>query len=188
MSKNKKDKVSVQPLTSHLSRICCSIENLDEEKLYEPVNVTYDHFVVDFLQLNNKFSCFQIAVELSFQNGECIFDKLTSPVSYFIKLVSHFLTINATNNLIIVRTDWDDQVRVKVFSDLTMNCFRIVSPIHHITLRLSYLVILSEQPVSVPGIVNPAFGSDEPSDNLLIGVNRDRSFQEMFSNLSVLAE
>jgi hypothetical protein len=35
----------------------------------------------------------------------------------------------------------------------------------------------------MPGIVNPAFRGDEPGDNLLIGVNRNRSFQEMFSNL-----
>jgi hypothetical protein len=36
----------------------------------------------------------------------------------------------------------------------------------------------------MPGIVDPAFRSDEPGDDLLIGVNRDRSFQEMFPNLS----
>ena len=65
-----------------------------------------------------------------------------------------------------------------------MNCFRVVSPIHHITLWTSYLVTLLEQPGCVPGIVNPAFWSDKPGDNLLFGVNRDRSFQEMFSNLA----
>jgi len=37
--------------------------------------------------------------------------------------------------------------------------------------------------VCVPGIVNPAFGSDEFGDHPLIGVNRNRCFQEMLSNL-----
>jgi hypothetical protein len=36
----------------------------------------------------------------------------------------------------------------------------------------------------MPGIVDPAFGSDKPGDNLLIGINRNRSFQEMFSSLA----
>jgi len=38
--------------------------------------------------------------------------------------------------------------------------------------------------VCVPGIVDPAFGSDEAGYHLLIGINRDRSFQEMLSNLA----
>jgi hypothetical protein len=36
----------------------------------------------------------------------------------------------------------------------------------------------------MPGIMDPAFGCDEASDDLSIGVNRDRCFQEMFSNLA----
>jgi len=35
----------------------------------------------------------------------------------------------------------------------------------------------------MPGIVNPAFRSDETGNYLLIGIHRDRSFQEMFSSL-----
>jgi hypothetical protein len=45
-------------------------------------------------------------------------------------------------------------------------------------------VTLSEQSVCVPGIVDPVFGSDETGDHLLIGINRDRSFQEMLLNLA----
>ena len=36
----------------------------------------------------------------------------------------------------------------------------------------------------VPSIMNPAFGSNESGDDLLIGINRDRGFQEMFSDLA----
>ena len=35
----------------------------------------------------------------------------------------------------------------------------------------------------MPGIVNPAFRSDKTGNYLLIGIHRDRSFQEMFSSL-----
>jgi hypothetical protein len=34
------------------------------------------------------------------------------------------------------------------------------------------------------GIMDPAFRSNEPGDGLFIGINRDRSFQEMLSNLT----
>jgi len=36
----------------------------------------------------------------------------------------------------------------------------------------------------VPGIVNPTFRSDEPGDHLSFGVDRDRSFQEMFPDFA----
>lgn len=72
---------------------------------------------------------------------------------------------------------------LQVLSDQTMNCFRVVSSIHHIALW-SYLVTLSEQPACVPNIVNPTFRSDKPGDHLLIGINWDWSFQEMLSNLA----
>ena len=36
----------------------------------------------------------------------------------------------------------------------------------------------------MPGIVNPAFRRDEPGDRLFIGINRDRSFQEMLPNFA----
>ena len=36
----------------------------------------------------------------------------------------------------------------------------------------------------VPDIVDTAFGSNKSGDHLLIGINRDRGFQEMLSNLA----
>lgn len=36
----------------------------------------------------------------------------------------------------------------------------------------------------MPGIVDPAVRGNESSDDLLFGINRDRSFQEMFSDLT----
>lgn len=34
------------------------------------------------------------------------------------------------------------------------------------------------------GIVDPAVGGNESGDYLLFGINRDRSFEEMFSDLA----
>ena len=36
----------------------------------------------------------------------------------------------------------------------------------------------------MPGVVDPAFWGDESGNYLLIGINRDRSFEEMFPNFS----
>ena len=98
------------------------------------MNVTDDHFPGDFLQLDKKFSCFQIATELSFQDGELVFNELSSSISDVIELESHFLTVSPSDNFVLPGTDRDDRIGMKVISDLTMNCFRIVSPIHHIAL------------------------------------------------------
>jgi len=43
---------------------------------------------------------------------------------------------------------------------------------------------LPEQFSGMPGIMDPAFGSDEPGDHPLLGIHRDRSFEEMLPNLA----
>ena len=43
--------------------------------------------------LNQESSCFDIPVELSFQDGEFIFHKLSSRINTVIELTSHFLTV-----------------------------------------------------------------------------------------------
>ena len=60
----------------YIISIFCSVENLNDEKLEERVNVTDNHFVSDFFRLNQESSGFEIAAELSFQDGEFIFDDL----------------------------------------------------------------------------------------------------------------
>jgi len=44
-------------------------------------------------------------------------------------------------------------------------------------------VALSEQFFGMTGIVDPAFRGNEPGNRMKIGINRDRSFDEMFSDL-----
>jgi hypothetical protein len=108
------------------------------------VKVTDNHFVSDFFHLNEEFSRFKIAVELSFQDGEFVFHELTSWINDVIELKSHFLTVSATNDFIIPGADGDNRIGVKIFPDQPMNCFRVVSFIHDVTIGLSGIVTLSE--------------------------------------------
>ena len=98
----------------------------------------------DFFDLNPEFSCFEIATELSFQNGKFGFYELSSRINNVIKLTSHFLTVSAADNFVIPGADRDNGIGVKVFPDQSMNRFRIVSFIHDVTIGLSGFVTLSE--------------------------------------------
>lgn len=109
------------------------------------MNVKNNHFVSDFFSLNAEDTSFKIPVKLSFQDREFFFfHKLSSWINDAIELLSHFLTVFTTNDLTIPSADGDDRIGVKDFPDPLMNCFRVVSFIHDITIRLTGLVILSE--------------------------------------------
>ena len=108
------------------------------------MNVTDNHFVGDFFHLDEEDSRFEIPIELPFEDGEFVFNELSSWVHRIIELASHFLTVNAAYDLIILGTDRYDRVGMEVFSDQPMNCFGIVSSVHDITIGLSCLVALSE--------------------------------------------
>ena len=148
------------------------------------MKVADNHFIGDFLNLDYKFSCFQIATKLSFHDGEYIFNQLSFPISDIIEPESHFPSVCTPNDLVIPGTDGDDGVSIEVFSDKTMNIFRIIPSIQNVTMRLSDSVTLPEQFAGMPGIMDPAFGRDESGDHPLIGIHRDRGFEEMLANLA----
>jgi hypothetical protein len=108
------------------------------------VNVTDNHFVSNFFCLNQESSGFEIPTELSFQDREFIFDDLSSWINNVIELASHFLTVSNPDNLVIPGTNRDNRIGMKVFPDQLMNCFRIVSFIHDITIGLSGFMALSK--------------------------------------------
>lgn len=108
------------------------------------MNVTDNHFVSDFFRLNEKSSSFEIAAELSFQDREFVFDDLPSWINNVIELLSHFLTVSPPDNLVIPGTNWDNRIGVEVFPDQPVNCFRVVSFIHDVTIGLPDFVALSE--------------------------------------------
>ncbi len=90
------------------------------------MKVTDNHFVSDFFHLNEVSSCFEIAVELSFQNGEFIFHELSSWINTVIELLSHFLTVSTPDNLVLPGAEGDNGISMKGFPDQSMNCFRVV--------------------------------------------------------------
>ena len=81
------------------------------------MNVTDNHFVGDFFRLNQEFSSFKIATELSFQDREFVFDDLPSWINNVIELIGHLPTIRTSYYVIIPGADWDNRISVKVFPD-----------------------------------------------------------------------
>ena len=120
------------------------------------MNVTNNHFGGDFLHLNKKSSRFKIATELPFQDRESVFNELTSPIFFIIELTSHFLTVFTADGLIMPGTYRDDGFCMKIFTDLTVYLFGVISFIHDVTIRLSDFMALSEEFLGMPGIMDPA--------------------------------
>ena len=108
------------------------------------MKVTDNHFVSDLFGLNQESSGFKIAAELSFQDGEFIFNDLPSWINHIIELLSHFLTIFTADDLIIPGADRDNRIGVEVFPDQAVNRFRIVSFVHDVAIGLPDFVALSE--------------------------------------------
>jgi hypothetical protein len=108
------------------------------------VNVADNHFHGYLLLLNGKYSCLQIAAELSFRDGEFGFGQLPFPVSGVIEMPGHFLTVSSSDNLVVPGMDRNNRVGTHVFPDLTMNCLRVVSPVHDVALSSSYFMTLPE--------------------------------------------
>ena len=81
----------------------------------------------NFLFLDKKYSCFQVSTELSFQDGEYVFNELTSAIFLLIELLSHLLSVFSTDDLIVPGTDWNDGFCLKIFTDKAMYVFGIVT-------------------------------------------------------------
>lgn len=69
---------------------------------------TDDHPIGDFFHLGERFSCFEIVAELSFQDRERGFDTLSSAVFRIGGSENHFLSIDTSDDLIIPGMGWDD--------------------------------------------------------------------------------
>ena len=135
-----------------------------------------NHFIDDFLNLDCKFSSFQIATKLSFHDGEYIFNQLSFPISDIIEPEIHFPSICTPNDLVIPGTDEDDGVSIETFSDNTMNIFRVIISIHNVTMRLSDSNDIAGAIYGHAGYHGSAFGRGESGDHPLIGIHRDRRF------------
>ena len=125
------------------------------------MNVTDNHFVSDFFLLHQESSCFEIAAELSFPDREFVSDNLPSWINNIIELMSNFLMVSPPNDFNLPGLDEDNRINVKFFPDKSMNRFRVMSSVHDVTVT--------------------AFRGNESGNHLLVGISRDWSFQEMFS-------
>ena len=65
-----------------------------------------------------------------------------------------------------------------------MHFLGVVSPVHDIAQRFMEFVTFFQEMKCVVGIMNPAFRYHESGNDLLIDIDNDRGFQEMFSDLS----
>jgi hypothetical protein len=109
---------------------------------------------------------------------------LSFPVSGILELTGHFLTVCSTNDPVILGIERDDGFDIQVISDVMMNVFRFIASVRDVTIRFPVIMTESEQFIGIPGIMDPAFRSDDPGDHPQIGINLDRSFQEMLSDIS----
>ena len=73
-----------------------------------------------FFFLDKKYSCFQVSTEFSFQDGEYVFNELTSAIFLTIEQVSHFLSVFPTDNLIVPGTGSGCRFCLKIFPNKTM--------------------------------------------------------------------
>jgi hypothetical protein len=73
---------------------------------------------------------------------------------------------------------------MKGIPDQSMHLLRVISPVHDITIRSQGFVTFFQKNKSMLRIMNPVFGYHETGDKLLIGIDSDGSFQEMFSHLT----
>ena len=80
--------------------------------------------------------------------------------------------------------DRNKRTGLEAILDQCMHLFRIISFIHDIELRRSGPVTLFEEFFSMRNIMDGVLGDLQTGNDLLIRVNRDRSFQESFSGFS----
>lgn len=120
------------------------------------MKVTDNNFTCGFLHLDEEESCFEIAAELSFDEGEFVFREMSSRAHNIIEVKSHFLTASALGNGIIPREERYDRIGVEVFPDQAMNCFRAVTFVHNVAIRLVGFVTLTGKFHGMSGIMDPA--------------------------------
>ena len=65
-----------------------------------------------------------------------------------------------------------------------MHFLGVVSAVHDVTIRSLEFMTFFQKYKCMLGLMDPVFGYHEPGDELLIGINSDGSFQEMFSHLT----
>jgi len=95
--------------------------------------VADNHFVSDFLHLNDESSSFEIAAKPSFQDRELSFDAVSLRINVVIKLLRHFLTMITPDDFVIPELDWGYIIGLRlangsIFKDIIL--MRVSCPGH----------------------------------------------------------
>jgi hypothetical protein len=78
----------------------------------------------------------------------------------------------------------NNRICIQRFPDESVHFLGVVSPVHEITIRSPRFVASLQKNECMLRIVNPTFRYRESCNYLLIGIDSNRSFQEMFSDFS----
>ena len=105
-------------------------------------------------------------------------------VSRFIEMFIHFFSKDPTDSFILPGTNRDNGIGVQFLSDQAVNAFRIITFVHDIAGRFFRFVTSSQQQPGLSGIEYTTFRRDESDNDLLLGINCDRGFYEMFPDFS----
>jgi len=163
----------------------CSVETHFPNKLYEPVKVGEKDLTRDFLLLNLKFSWFQVRPEPTFEDRELGFNQEPFSIANWIKVFCHLLSIFPPDiRGELMRTSWNDRLRVKRFANKSVHFLRVVSTVHDVARRSNEFVTFFQKRESMSGVMDSAVRYHKSDDNLLIDIDNNRSFQEMFPDLS----
>jgi hypothetical protein len=81
------------------------------------VKITDNHFTRDFFHLDEKDTCFEIPIELTFKDGKFIFDELSSWIDDIIEVMSHFLMESTSDNFILSGPEGNYGNYMKIFAD-----------------------------------------------------------------------
>jgi hypothetical protein len=105
-------------------------------------------------------------------------------VLVLIKCLSNMSSIIPGDTFAFSVSDENKRARVQDIADEFMDRFRIVSFVHDIEIRASESVTLFKEFFGVRDIMDLMLGYLEASDNLPIGIDRDRCFYEPFSGFT----
>lgn len=132
-----------------------------------------------------EWSGLVVSPEPSFKLREFCLNQNSFTISSKVEIVSYFFPVFTPDISGVApgsrRNIWPS---VESISDLAVHFLGRVSPIHNIIIRSFGSVIFFQKYISVLGLMDPVFGNHKPGNELLVGIDDDRSFQEMFSHLT----
>jgi len=131
-----------------------------------------------------EFPSFEGIPKLSFEDREYGFDLGSLMVPGLIERSCEFSSVESGDFFPFSIPDRDERAGVERIPDQFVNILRIVSFIEDVGIRLSRSVTLNKEFFRMGDIVDRLLGDLEPGDDLPIGIDGDRSFQESFAGFS----